>query len=205
MHRRQFIATAAAVGLTGCIGGRRDTFAHTASPAPIRSTTPLQLGANDQLPSNPDIRFTITFNHQTQATIDLFPEENFRYRPRPGHKFLVVAIELTVTNDSWDASPDIIDVSIDNSRYQHTEFPRGDALYRTEGDVIPLQNASLNYPQPISGVKLNSGGELSGWIAYSVPEDATTGMLEIDESVLSKTVWCDFRHDSRIDVAFPSR
>lgn len=189
MHRRTFLGLSAttAFGGSGVIAVRKSQTGSNDRDdqyAAVEIPDEVDVGWNPTTPDDPDVSLSIKIDHRPpQATIDLYPDVDGYdsvYRPKPGEMFLIIVFELTHTGDTISDATNLLLLENDGIQIEPETFEDQD-------------NPSREQLEPALAGKRLTTGELTGWLAYSVPRTVDMARVTINETVGPGEIAAEFR------------
>jgi hypothetical protein len=132
--------------------------------------------------SNTPSHLDIEWNSRAQSAVDPDPDDISIYNSNEGQKFVVVRMKIQNTgSEPVELTPQAFILRSDGVEYSYQGlFGSGNSL---------------------SDVTLNSGGEYSGWVVFSVPEDMTDAELITDQDAyFQQTVSTNFNRNSGMAI-----
>lgn len=129
-----------------------------------------------------DTSLEVTWNARAQSAVDPDTGDYSTYQSNDGEKYLVVRMKISNTGDSG------VDLT-----------PRA---FRVESDGVVYDSQTLfGSGNSLSDVTLTPGGTYSGWVAFSIPEDTSTGTLQVDqEAYYNQRIKVSFTHATEMSV-----
>jgi len=152
------------------------------SAQPGSDVSNVSISAVDSSPEESLTALNVEWNSRAQSAVDPDPDDISSYSSNEGQKYVVFRLQIeNVGNESVDLTPRLFRLRSEGTEYDHqTLFGSGNSL---------------------SGVTLNSGGEYSGWVAFSVPEDLVEAELIVyQDAVISNEITVTFNHNPSMPI-----
>lgn len=136
----------------------------------------------DPSPGSSLTTLDVEWNSRAQSAVNPDTEDFSTYNSNEGEKFVVVRLQIENTGDeSVDLTP---------------------RLFRLRSSGVEYEYQGLfGSGNGISGVTLNPGGEYSGWVAFSVPEDLTEAELIVhQDAIIGNGITVRFNQDQSMPI-----
>lgn len=177
-----YAAVPADAGTGGASSGSPAASATPTSTGPGAGVSDVAVTTADAAPNESKTALNVTWNARAQPAVDPDPGDMSTYNANDGEKYLVVRMAIENTGDS--------------------ELDLRQSLFRFANDgVIYDHQALFGAGNSLSDVTLAPDGSYSGWVAFSIPADTTSGELQVDQdAVYPGSVAVTFEKDSSMPI-----
>jgi hypothetical protein len=191
MNRRTFLhqtAGSSVLVLAGCTGQTDENtqsseVGATEQPEtePTNSVSPVSVTAESVTPTNPEYEMDITWNSQAQTSVTP-PDRDITTYAESGNKWLV--FRILVANVGTSARElNAVQYIVQTKSGEH--------------EIVAFRSGYLG------GATIDPGEQVSRWMAFHIPADATTATLTMQQDRVEAALAVSFSHDSSLEINVP--